>query len=153
MGQPRAHAARTRSGTVYRSASTASPRLDEILELLSVNDHGTLARRQATHVRGKLTWARLATLAVEALTPPLLRGHELTRVALLGARLQQRDAEKSARVTTETRDAILRLTNLAHSLRAATELADAAEPTEKRVYALLALHQRWWAADLSTQCW
>ena len=57
----------------YRSAATS--RTDEILELLSIQDHGALARRKATHVQGKLTWARLATLAVEALTPPLLRGH------------------------------------------------------------------------------
>ena len=122
---------------------TPTDTLDEILTLLEINDHGALAQRRATHVGGKLTWARLATLAVDYLTPALLRGHEVERALLLGARLAQRDADKRARVTTETRDAILRLTHLANALQAASKLASGAEPTERAVYALLALHQRW----------
>ena len=78
------------------------------------------------------------------ITPPLLRGHQMDEALLLGVRLQQRDAEKSARVTSDLREAIVKLTNLATSLQAANELAEGKEPTEKRVYALLSLYQRWW---------
>ena len=140
-----------RADALFRSSGTSlslddglDEALDEVLTLLETNDHGALARSHATHVSGKLTWARLAKLAVERLTPALLQGHEIERALLLGARLTQRDADKNARVTTETRDAILRLTHVASTLQAATALSEGREPTERRVYALLALHQRWW---------
>lgn len=135
--------ARASSLVRYRASDE---RLDEILDLLAIHDHGALKRKRAAHVPGKLTWARLASLAVEALTPALLRGEEaaVERTLLLRARLEQRDAERHARVTTETRDAIVKLAGLATSMRAATELAEGETPTEGRVYALLSLHQRWW---------
>lgn len=129
----------------YRSASVPDTftYLDELLELLSVHDHSALLRRRATHVRGKLTWARLASLAVDLLSKKLIRGREVERALLLGERLAERDREKHARVTTETRDAIARLTFLARALAHATELLNGDTPTELRVYSLLGLHQRW----------
>ena len=130
----------------YRSgASSSAERLDEILELLSIQDHAVLARRHADHVQGKLTWAKLASLAAEMLAPDVLRGRQLDAALLLGTRLEERDAVKGARVTSELREAILKVVSLAKGLRTAAKLRDGAEPTEARVYALLGLHTRWWA--------
>lgn len=130
----------------YRATSRdASDRLDELLELLEENDHGALLRRRAVHVEGKLTWARLATLAVAQLTPVLLRGDDVDQALLLGARLAERDAHRNARVTVALRESVGRLSALARSLRAAERLRDGAEPSDALVYALLALHRHWWA--------
>ena len=50
--------------------------IDEICSLLAENDHDALPSRRAGHLEGKLTWARLRALAVEALAPPLLRASD-----------------------------------------------------------------------------
>ena len=135
----------TRSLALYRG--TSDERIDEILSLLAENDHDALLRRRAAHLEGKLTWARLAALAIEALAPPLLLASDdaIERAHLLGVRLNDRDDHKRARVPTELRDAIVQVVQLARSLAAARALRDGrAGQEEDNVHALLALHQRWW---------
>ena len=52
----------------YRGAQ-----LDELLQLLEENDYENLRHARAEHVKGPMTWARLAGLAVDRIRRPLLR--------------------------------------------------------------------------------
>ena len=82
--------------------------VDEALELLSENRHDVLARKKARHVKGPLTWARIADGAVRTLTADLVgagSGEDLqdaiARVQELHARMEARDAWKLGRITRE----------------------------------------------------
>jgi len=55
---------------VYRG----SPRVDEGLELLRINDYQTLLKRKSKLIRGSLTWASVAAVVIEGLATRLLNG-------------------------------------------------------------------------------
>ena len=129
---------------LYRS-SASEERLEEVLSLLAIHDHDELLRRRARHVDGRLTWARLGQIAVDALAPRLLRDDsDAADLALeLGARLEERDAAKHARVTIELRDGIQRIVGLARALKTTRALSKRDMPSEEDVRAMMSLHQRY----------
>ena len=82
-----------------------SPRVDEALDLLRENDYDALLARTSKLIAGRLTWARVAAVAVGQLARGFLLG-EADRAAsyaedarALADRLRERDAHPTARVT------------------------------------------------------
>ena len=121
---------RARKGDVYRSDSKGKrvreeesfeneEGLEEALDLMSDNDFQNLANKRARHIKGTLSWARLAdgasrTIADQFLT---LRTDDDLRRAVdhareLHARLQERTGIPHARVTKDQRERI----NLLHAI-------------------------------------
>ena len=126
----------------YRGAQ-----LDELLQLLEENDYENLRHARAEHVKGPMTWARLAGLAVDRIRRPLLRGERDAEddAETLEQRLAARDASTSSRVTGELRARIEQLVRVGKGVHATRELAEGATPTEELVGLMLGLRQRWFA--------
>lgn len=126
--------------TRYRS-STTEERIQEVLNLLGIHDHDVLLHTQSRHVEGRLTWARLGQLAVDTIAPRLLHGNEdaIDDALELGVRLDERDAAKHARVTTELRDGIQCVVGLARALKTTQALSKHREPSEEDVRTMMSL--------------
>ena len=102
-----------------REESFDNDTLEEALDLMSDNDFQNLANKRTHHIKGTISWARLAdgasrTIADQFLT---LRTDDDLRRAVehareLHARLQERTGIPHARVTKDQRDKI----NLLHSI-------------------------------------
>ena len=120
-------------GEVYRSDGKKRVReesfeddaLEEALDLMSDNDFQNLANKRARHIKGTLSWARLADGASRTIADQLLtlRSEDDLRRAVdhareLHARLQERTGIPHARVTKDQREKI----NLLHGI--ATTLSE-----------------------------
>ena len=128
----------------------ANDRIQEALELLRINDHAALLKASSTHVRGPLTWARVAELVLTHAARALLDGGE-TRATVathqardLESRLATRDASPTARVTQKLRARIELVVRAAAALGATIQLREGVVPTEDRVGKLVALKMRWY---------
>ena len=128
-----------------------SPRVDEALDLLRENDYDTLLARTSKLIAGRLTWARVAAVAVGQLARVFLLG-EADRAAsyaedarALADRLRDRDAHPTARVTTQLRTQIGQLDAVARCIQAAVALRDGAEADDEALWRLAGLRTRWYA--------
>jgi len=127
---------------------------DEALELLAPSySYDQLLRASPRHIpRGtKLTWTKLAAGVADALAHDLTALHGAAgldavseRASRLAERLQQRDAVKGARVTTQVRDRIRLVNTTAATLALFAEVgAGKREPSEGVAHDALSLRQRW----------
>ena len=124
--------------------------VDEALELLSENRHDVLARKKARHVKGPLTWARIADGAVRTLTADLVgagSGEDLqdaiARVQELHARMEARDASKLGRITREVRDGVVGLYGVASVLEEMAAVRDGKAPSFETAGRAASLRGRW----------
>jgi hypothetical protein len=103
--------------STYRSASKRtrdeSEAVEEALELMRIQSHEELQRKQVRYLSFKPTWAKLAEYCVKWLSSAILTLQsdsdliDAVHVAHdLRDRLNQRDASEKGRVTKETREAI-----------------------------------------------
>ena len=128
-----------------------TPRLSEALDLLKLNDYHELLQRRSKLIAGKLTWARVAGVAVSAAAKALLLGDAdralpyVEDVRTLADRLRDRDAHPTARVTAQLRARIGQLLALAECLSAAAALRDGEEATDAAMGKLVALRTRFYA--------
>jgi hypothetical protein len=123
--------------TPYRASTYSDAAVDEALRLLRPDlSFAELKKQRAQHVRGPLTWAKLAEGVGRAVGEELLHVDEVDEIrhaaahaARLRRRLAQRDASHGARVTLQTRELVIRVSEAAatlHQLASLTaESADA----------------------------
>ena len=132
-------------------AYRGSPRLSEALDLLEINDYHELLRRRSKLIPGKLTWARVAGVAVSAAAKALLLGDADRAVSYaedvrkLADRLRDRDAHPTARVTAQLRAQIGQLRALAECISAAVALRDGEAASDAAMGQLAALRTRFYA--------
>ena len=123
-----------RAAKLYRNGGGEAfhgPALEEALALLSHNDFQNLARRRATHVRGKLSWTRLAEGAARGIGSELAAARTdgevdeaVERAEELRARLEARDALPGVRITAQTRHAVGQVARAARALDELRRVAD-----------------------------
>ena len=103
-----------------------------------------MLRTKVKHIDGRLTWAKVGQRAVDILAKQLLHGERdaIDNAILLGARLEERDANKSARVTSDLRNAIQSVVGFARALQTTFGLAGSDEPDEEAVRSMMSLYQR-----------
>ena len=108
----------------YRGASKRardeSEAVEEALELMRIQSHDDLSRKQVRYLSFKPTWAKLSEYVVKELSAALVTLHsddELNNVAHVARelrnRLEERDQASKARVTKETREAVLNTSGVA----------------------------------------
>ena len=139
-------------------AYRGSPRVDEALELLTINDYQTLLKTKSKLIRGQLTWANVCAVAANGVAPRLLEG-DLDRAMdacedahTLAERLKERDRHVNARVTAALRQRIGQLEALAACLEVAARLREGEAIDDLDALGrLLALRTRWFALRRDTQ--
>ena len=131
-------------------AYRGSPRLSEALDLLEINDYHEMLQRRSKLIPGKLTWARVAGVAVSVAAKALLLGDAdravsyVEDVRALADRLRDRDAHPTARVTTQLRAQIGQLLAFAECISAVVALRDGKAATDASMGKLTALRTRFY---------
>ena len=124
---------------------------DEALDLMEINDFSTLNKRRAQHIKGVLSWAKLAEVATNGVLRELLSCssdddlHKAAqRATELRARLDVRDSVRGARTTNDARHQIHLVESVANTMRELKAVRDnkttASYDTANR---LLALRSKW----------
>ena len=124
--------------------------ITEGLSLLQLNDYSNLLHRRTSLIRGSLTWARIANACAHGLAEMLLKLHsdESLREAVaftdeLAQRLEKRDATKQNRITTETRDAVMRVTKVGLILNEMLTIREGGMPTDNTAGRATTLRSLW----------
>jgi hypothetical protein len=126
--------------------------LDEALEMMGGEQTlDAVARKKAKHIKGAITWARLADGVANALTSDVLGlrtedalREAVERASLLHARLEERDGSKQGRVTHATREAIGLVTGVARVLGELRAVRDGKVTADYETAGRAAsLRQRW----------
>jgi hypothetical protein len=139
----------------YRASSTkefyGGASLVEALELLRPElTYGELLRQKPRHLPAKPTWARLAAGAatgIHRILCGLRTDEQVAEAAEHAALLAQRLEQRTGRVPTEVRDAIMQVERLARGISMTHALAVGDRPPEKLTLddggTAIALRRRW----------
>lgn len=127
------------------------PQIKEALQLLSIQSHTMLMKKEPRTFRGAVTWTRLCDSTAHGIAQLMLHARSLDtlRDAIgfaeqLGHRLQQRDASRGARVTDATRALVLNVTRAATAVEELMDVSDGdREATLDTGGRAIALRGRW----------
>jgi hypothetical protein len=115
-----------------------TPQIRESLILLKQNGYTTLQNSRTTHIRGTISWARLANACGHGIAKLLLHidsdnalDDATTFAREMVERLDSRDASKHARVTMETRDIITLVGKTGMILEELVRVRDGGDATDQ----------------------
>jgi hypothetical protein len=142
--------------SVYRGASkrqrdNSAEATEEALELMRIQSHDELQRRPVRYLPFKPTWAKLAEYIVKQLSSALItldsddELKDLAHVAReLRERLEERDSASKARVTKETREAVLNTSGVAIVLQLLLRIREGnVQASYENAGLVSTLRQRW----------
>ena len=148
-----------RNTRVYRSGERKRPREDsfeggalgEALELLGDNSFSNLANHRAKHIKGTLSWARLAEGVIRGIANELMTVRSdygaqraIENARELYVRLEARDAVPHVRVTLDVREKIVLLYKAAQTLHELLHMkAGTLEPNYDTAGRAITFKQKW----------